>query len=172
MTIIADDYAQVLFDMSLPKTIVTDSYNTLKNNEVLRVALDNPTIARAEKHRVIEKLFDSSIVHFVEILCDNNRMDMYEEIYEDYYRLVLNSENKLEATYYCVHAPQQTELDSIKAMLVKRYDKAEAIVRVEKQPELIGGFVLKVGDIEYNKSIKGALDRLKQNLNGGEQGEY
>ena len=33
-----------------------------------------------------------------------------------------------------------------------------------EQPELIGGFVLKVGDIEEDNSIRGRLNRLEKKL--------
>ncbi|MFU0828355.1 MAG: hypothetical protein ACFWTJ_12655 [Lachnoclostridium sp.] len=37
-------------------------------------------------------------------------------------------------------------------------------MELKEDPSLIGGFVLKVGNTEYDKSIKGTLDELQKTL--------
>ena len=34
------------------------------------------------------------------------------------------------------------------------------------QPDLLGGFILRCGDCEYDRSVKGKLDKLQQKLTG------
>ena len=41
--------------------------------------------------------------------------------------------------------------------LAKKYNKETVELTMVEQPELIGGFVLKVGDIEEDNSIRGKL---------------
>ena len=38
------------------------------------------------------------------------------------------------------------------------------MIENEVDPELIGGFILKMGDLEYNASISGQLGNLKREL--------
>ena len=45
-----------------------------------------------------------------------------------------------------------------------RYNKETVELTMVEQPELIGGFVLKVGDIEEDNSIRGRLNRLEKKL--------
>ena len=46
----------------------------------------------------------------------------------------------------------------------KKYQKDKVALALEKKPELIGGFVLRVGDIEEDYSMKGRLNRLERRL--------
>ena len=48
--------------------------------------------------------------------------------------------------------------------LAGKYKKTQVELEFEKKPELIAGFVLRVGDIEEDFSIRGRLDRLQQKL--------
>ncbi len=50
----------------------------------------------------------------------------------------------------------------MKAYLAKKYQKDKVALALEKKPELIGGFVLRVGDIEEDYSMKGRLNRLEK----------
>ena len=48
--------------------------------------------------------------------------------------------------------------------LAKKYNKETVELTMVEQTELIGGFVLKVGDIEEDNSIRGRLNRLEKKL--------
>ena len=52
----------------------------------------------------------------------------------------------------------------MKAYLAKKYQKDKVALALEKKPELIGGFVLRVGGIEEDYSMKGRLNRLERRL--------
>ena len=58
----------------------------------------------------------------------------------------------------------QTQLAQIRNYLAGKYKKTQVALEFEKKPELIAGFVLRVGDIEEDFSIRGRLDRLQQKL--------
>ena len=47
-------------------------------------------------------------------------------------------------------------------MLKSKYNKEKVNISVVNDPVLIVGVILKVGDIEYNKSFKYTFNKLKQ----------
>ena len=70
----------------------------------------------------------------------------------------------LQAKLEYVLEPTEYEVAQMKAYLAKKYQKDKVALALEKKPELIGGFVLRVGDIEEDYSMKGRLNRLEKRL--------
>lgn len=174
MTYIADEYAAVLFQLNISSEDCEDFKTKLDGCPELYVALDNPTVTAAEKHRVIDKVFNRDIASFVRLLCDNGRISLYREIYASYKSLVNAQNGVLEADFICTSVPERAQLDRVSAMLAKKYNKKSVALDVKTDESLIGGFMLKVGDTEYDKSVRGALNDIKRkiDLNGGGQSEH
>ena len=56
------------------------------------------------------------------------------------------------------------DIEQVKEMICKKYNKAGVELDLIEDPSLIGGMVLKVNDTEYDKSIKGTLDEMQKSL--------
>lgn len=162
MTNLAQDYGKLLYELNYPTGTVEDFYNLLNQSDELLTALDNPTVGKAAKHNIIDKIFDKEISSFVKCLCDNGRITAYAEIYQVYKMLIEDNEGIMRATLFVTEEPESDELKGIKNMLKSKYNKDKINISVVKDPELIGGFILKVGDVEYNKSFKHTFNKLKQ----------
>ena len=92
------------------------------------------------------------------------KMSYIDEIIEAYYKKYNEANNILTATLSYVVEPNENQLSQIKNYLAKKYNKETVELTMVEQPELIGGFVLKVGDIEEDNSIRGRLNRLEKKL--------
>ena len=58
MTNLAQDYGKLLFQLNYPTEMVENFYNILNGSDELLTALDNPTVTKAVKHNIIDKIFD------------------------------------------------------------------------------------------------------------------
>ena len=162
MTNLAQDYGKLLFQLNYPTETVENFYNILNGSDELLTALDNPTVTKAVKHNIIDKIFDKEVSSFVKCLCDNGRITSYAEVYKVYKELIDDKEGILKATLFVTENPDDDELKGMENMLKSKYNKEKVNISVVNDPELIGGFILKVGDIEYNKSFKYTFNKLKQ----------
>lgn len=158
------NYGRVLFELG-PSTESVEHMRVLllKHRELLE-ALDNPSVKSKEKHRVIERLFDSEIRNFIKVLCDHGYISHIKEILMSYDDLVLESKQAIRATLYFVTKPSEEQLTGIKNMICKKYNKEDVFLELKQDNTLIGGFVLKVGDMEYDKSVKGKLLDMQKRL--------
>lgn len=164
MTYIADEYARVLNELGISYELYKDVADKLDMCPELLSALDDPTISSHQKHRVIDALFDKDIVSFVKCLCDNRRISFYKDILSAYRTILDNEKGILEADFTAAFIPEDGELDKIKSMLMKKYDKKGVSLTVKEDKSLLGGFVLRVGDTEYDKSLKGIINNMKRKL--------
>jgi F-type H+-transporting ATPase subunit delta len=160
----AVNYAKVLFDMQLSEKSVEQAKNLLFDcNELIEV-LENPVIRKQEKDTVIDSLFHKEICSFLKLLCDNRVIGTFSEIAEAYDNLLSDHKNILKVKLGYAVKPDEEQLDQIKKMLCEKYQKTAVVIETEQDTSLIGGYVLYVGDMEYDKSIKGALSEMQKTL--------
>ncbi|BBF42632.1 ATP synthase delta chain [Lachnospiraceae bacterium KM106-2] len=163
MTETSVNYGKVLFSLHLNDETITKSKELLQSKELVE-ALSNPAVRRREKEAVIAKLFPEEIRSYINVVCLNECMDLFDDIFAAYEEIKLEAENTLKATFTYVYKPDDEELNAIKQMLMTKYKKQDVKFELKEDASLLGGFVLKVGDMEYDKSIKGTLELLQKNL--------
>jgi F-type H+-transporting ATPase subunit delta len=164
MTKRADNFAKALFDMKIPEGIVEKTREIILSDKELSEALTNPAVSLSEKHHVIDALFDREIRSFLKVLCDRQGMNIISDIFAAYEKLLLDSKNMMKATFIYVVRPEEDQLEKIKDMLRKKYNKSDVILDLKEDSSLIGGFILTVGDTVYDKSLKGTLLSLSKTL--------
>lgn len=160
------NYAKVLYSMDLNEETVLKGEKLLTENNDLMDALENPAIKKQEKAAVIDSLFDKEMGSFLKVLCDNNVVGIFLEIMDAYEEIVLQHKNMLRAKLSYAVKPEEIELNQIKKMLCDKYEKTGVFLELEEDASLIGGYVLYVGNTEYDKSIKGALSEMQKTLIG------
>ncbi len=163
-SLIADDYGKVLFKENIERNAVDKSMEILNSSSELVCALDNPAVSDSEKHNVIDRIFPEEMRSFIKYVCDNKHICIMNDIYDVYNDLVLENAGGIKAQFICVTEPDKNEAERIKNMIKKKYNRKNVMLEVIKKPELIGGFILKVGDHEYDRSLKGSLNNLVKKL--------
>lgn len=162
----AVNYARVLFDMNLSDKSIDRALMLLTDCRELREVLGNPAVRKQEKDTVIDSLFEKEICNFLKLLCDNRMIGMFSEIAQAYEAIALEHKNILKAKLCYAVKPDEEQLEQIKKILCEKYKKTGVVLETEQDEALIGGYVLYVGDMEYDKSIKGALSDLQKTLIG------
>ncbi len=164
MTQAAINYGQVLFELSVSETAIEETDLVLKTVPELKRALNSPVVARSSKHRVIERVFPAEIRTFLKVLVDRRDIDLSDDIFKAWRACVCRQEGILEASLYYVTEPEEEQLQEIKAMLRKKYNKKDVRLCLISDPGLIGGFIIRVGDMETDWSLKGRLKELEQKI--------
>ncbi|NCB91761.1 MAG: ATP synthase F1 subunit delta [Clostridia bacterium] len=164
MTQTAEQYGRVLYEMHVSTVDVKSLEETfLKAPELVKV-LDNPVLAKSKKHTIIEKIFPISLHNFMKTVSDNRRTAMIYDIVESWKNSMRRAAGIISATLYCVHEPDETQKGQIEKFVRDTYGAKGVEMTVEHRPDLIGGFVLRIGDREYDWSLKGRLQQLQQRL--------
>lgn len=162
----AANYAKVLYSLKISEDSIVHTRQLLMDQNELLDTLSNPVIKNKEKNSVIDQLFDKEITSFLKVLCENRAVGIFHEILEAYEEIVLDSKNMIKAKLAYAEKPDDDAIEQIKRMLCDKYQKTEVILEQVHDVSLIGGYVLYVGDMEYNKSIKGTLSEMQKSLIG------
>ena len=143
-------YGQVLFELEMKKESLQKAQDMLHENKELLRALENPMITKKEKENVVDKLFSDDLKSFLKIVCDNDDIDCFDEAVEYYDELKRKTDKIIKAEFDYVTMPKDEQLERIKQYLMKQYQADEVDLTLKEDKDLIGGFMLKVGDHVYD----------------------
>lgn len=159
----------VLYDLHIPQEPVKEAVEIFRVSDELAKALDNSNIPAEKKENIIEKIFSEDkfpkvFTEFLKQLCENHKTKEVVNILENYCQNCEKDNHIVTARFFYVHMPEETQIEKIRKFLCKKYDAEDAEIIFEKDETLIGGFILNVDNTEFDYSIKGRIDKLKQKL--------
>ena len=169
----ASRYAQALISLaqeekSMDKILeqTTAIEKSLNESNDLRSVLNSPVIKNDDKLNIVKsvfKSFDPMLLNMFNILSENNRFDHLRSICESYAHLYNDIHNIQEA-----HITSSIKLDDAQLKVLKAKIKSmtgnEAKVTTSVNKDLLGGFILRLNDLQYDASISGQLNKLKRNF--------
>jgi F-type H+-transporting ATPase subunit delta len=132
----------------------------------LRSVVGNPQLDAGSKAAVLEAAVgepDELVSNFLRLLAEKGRAGSVEGIHAELERMIARAEGQLSVTLTTAYELSDEEAEEI----VKRIERAsgrriEAVRKVD--PDLIGGIVLQAGSLRADASVRGRLDRMKQEL--------
>jgi len=138
----------------------------------LRNLLENPELEPRAKAAVLEEILggaDKLVHNFVLLVAEKGRAAELEEIYRELDALVAADQRRLTVEVTTAYELTDEEAGSIlKKIEAASGRSVEATRKVD--PKLIGGIVLQAGSLRVDASVRGRLDRLRQELKQGGTG--
>jgi F-type H+-transporting ATPase subunit delta len=132
----------------------------------LRRLLDNPEVESGTKGDILARVAkgaDELVVNFVRVLADKGRAAELPQIVSELDTLVAAENKVLDVELTTAHELSEAEFDRILQKIEKSAGrKVQASRSVD--PNLIGGIVLQAGSMRLDASVRGRLERLRQEL--------
>ncbi len=144
--------------------VLTDA---LAGSRELRQLLGSPVVSRAKKEAVLTRLLDGHVgdltARFVHLLVSKQREGDLADVLAAYSALRDERTGTVEARVHTAKPLSADEAERLKAALEAQ---AGAAVRMDLvvDPSLIGGMVVRVGDVVYDQSVKHQLETLRGQL--------
>ncbi len=110
-----------------------------------------------------EKDVKRAIGRFVELLASRHELDLAPNVIDAFEREARKAEGAKEVSVSSAEALSEDHKERLEKALAKTLGAA-VDMRWKTEPDLIGGAVIRFDDILLDASIKGRLDRLKQQL--------
>jgi len=129
--------------------------------------LDSPRIGAQEMASLFidvcqEQLSDEGR-NFIRLLAANHRMRVLPEIAQLYEALRADAESRLEARLISAFPVSAAQRDAIAASLKARLGR-DVILQCETDNTLLGGAIIRAGDLVIDGSVRGRLEKLAGNL--------
>ncbi len=136
-----------------------------EENRAFELMLKNPIIRHDKKRDILEKIFEGKVhpltMAIFDILTRKNREPLLPSIAKEFhtaYNAYKGISKASITTPFPLDAHLRTEFENIVKRLSEK-DKVELTEKIDK--EMIGGFILNVGDRQIDASIQNKLKALK-----------
>lgn len=171
---VASRYAKSILDLAIEKGKVEEVNNdmklfhaTLKGSSELRAVLSNPIVSINDKLAVIKALFGNKVqeisLAYFNIMLNKGRGGYLYESSKQFFSQYNILNNIVIAKLVSSTQMNQDHLKLIEENLTKTLN-SKIILDTKVDPSLIGGFVLTVGDKQFDASISRQFTRLKKEL--------
>jgi F-type H+-transporting ATPase subunit delta len=174
-TRIATRYAKALFELSIEQKSQEQTHldmilvhTVCQENKDFRLLLSSPIINSDKKQHIMKSLFEGKMgklsLAFLNIIAAKRRENFIDPIAEQF--LVLYKEYKGIISAYLTTASGADDLirNSVKG-LVRGFTKKDVDLVEEIKSEIIGGFILRFGQYQFDDSIRKKIMKLKREFN-------
>ena len=160
----AVSYAAVLLDLDVAPEMVAEAEQTFRTYPQLTDVLSNPTISEAEKFAVIDRLFPQPLQRYLHVVCRNERMDSILEIFSEYHSMERQRRHCAHAILEYVTPLTDAQLSAMKKMVCAKTGNPEVQLELRRNPALLCGFLLQIGDDTYDRSVRRTIRDLQKSL--------
>ena len=162
----AKDYAADLKLVENAKSNLQSVKDILEAVPQIGVEFEDPTVSLEKKHLVIDRVFPKEIRNFLKVLCDNGDFGLLDEIEQAYMELTKTPEKveaQAELTY--VTPPTTEQMERIRLFLAKECNNPDIKIVGKEDASIKSGFIIRVGNKEYDWSEQGRIDQLQKHIN-------
>lgn len=175
--VVARRYARALYEEAerASKTDVVDAdmellRTSLRDSDELARFFRSPVISREKKLDVVRALFEERVdaltLQFVGMLIRKQREDVLPRIAQAYRDMRDEQLGIVEAKARAARELGVDEREELVTALGRLTGK-EVRLHVEKDPDLIGGLVIRIGDTVYDGSVRHQLEQLRDKMEVG-----
>lgn len=152
--------SQVSADMALIAS-------TIKANSELSSFIQNPLVRVEAKKDVVSEVFASVspvTQSIFRLLLENKRFEILDSIAVEYSKLFA-IQNGVEVAKVTTAVPMDAALEAkVSAKIATLSSSQKITIENIVDPAIIGGFILRIGDKQYNASVANRLQVLKREL--------
>lgn len=139
--------------------------NTIQESKELQLLLNSPVLKTEVKKSALKEIFGDKTstltIGLINLLIDNKRLPILGEVAKKY-TVIYDSLKGIEVAKVTTAVPLTEELNLQVLNKVIEITGKKATIENIINPDIIGGFILRIGDIQYDASVSNKLQVLKR----------
>jgi F-type H+-transporting ATPase subunit delta len=141
-------------------------------NEELFQVISNQIFITEDRKKILEKIlektpFSDMVKNYLRLLLDKNRIGSVKEITDHYQRLTDDISNIVRAELITARPLKDDALKKI-VQALNRLTSKDVKVEIKEDASIMGGLIVKTGDLVIDGSVKTQLEGLRESLKRGE----
>ncbi|MDE5861854.1 MAG: F0F1 ATP synthase subunit alpha [Ruminococcus sp.] len=158
------DFIKELIRLDVPQEDIDSTRNILSTCPDVADTLSNPLVTPDEKRNIIKKLFPEILNRFLINVVRDGAIDSLTEIFDEYSDILLEKQNSIRAVVRYVTPLTETQQADLRKFIMEKFVKEDVAIEYRHDPDIIGGFILNAGDVEYDKSYRTSLKKMKEHF--------
>jgi F-type H+-transporting ATPase subunit delta len=174
---LARRYAKALIDLGveggnlerLGKEIA-ELANAIKKSPELEETLSNPAFPPSDREKVLQALLlrigaAPTAKNFTMLLLERERLGIIPDISRALNEMIDERMGRVDAEVVSATILSPAQESQLKQQL-ERLSGKKVTLTSKQDPDLLGGFVARVGDVVYDSSLRSQLNRIQNSLAG------
>jgi len=169
----AQRYAKAILDLAKDQNVAEVVYSdmesilkTIIGSSDLLDVLTSPVLKSNLKNNVLKEIFkdvNKVTLGAFDVLIENKRINILKEVAQTYISLY-NEMNHVQIAKVTTAVPLNAELEAKILAKISELTGNSATINNIVDPNIIGGFILRIGDLQYNASVANSLSNLEREL--------
>jgi F-type H+-transporting ATPase subunit delta len=167
-------YAKAFFTLAKEKNLTAELRedarliaNVCETSSDFNLLLESPIVKTSQKVKAIQSIFEGKVnlfsLKFLAIITENNREKNIPGIFRNLEDLYRKDEGIKIATLTSAQLLNDSIVAHVKQLVEKEFN-AKVQMKQKIDTSLIGGFVLRVDDKQYDASISTQLKKIREQL--------
>lgn len=165
-------YAKAILNLAKDSKDETAVYNdmlfvatTITENDEFEVMLRSPIVKSSDKINVLNAIFADKVNNITlglfHLLQDNKRIDILHSVAKQY-AIIYDFDKHMQVAKVTTAVALTADLEKQILEKIVSLTGENANLENEVNPAILGGFILRVGDVQYDASISNYLNELKK----------
>ena len=174
LSTLARPYAKAAFEYAREKNALDQWSEQLGTaaavvgDEGLQPVLDNPSLTAEQQASTLSEICGDALGaearNFISILAANKRLPLLPEIYGQFSRLKANLEKAVDVEVISAFDLSDAARDKLADVLGRKLER-EVKVSTTTDSDLLGGVLIRAGDMVIDGSVRGRLNKLAEAMN-------
>lgn len=157
-----DEIIAALFKANASADDVNKASEIINSTSEVTAILDSPAVPNSEKEIAVKELFSKSVCDAVLMLSKDGKTAAFDEVKSEYIKALDKQNNISHARIICVTEPNGEQLEGLKKFVCKETGSAAAEIEIVMDESIIGGFIIEIGNKQYDRSLKTKLASIKE----------
>lgn len=170
---LARPYAQAIFNLANANNTLKAWSDTLAllsevaTNDAMIEIINNPDVSSEQAVSLFTDIckdnLDEQGTNLVKLAAENDRLEIFPYIAQSFEAMRAEEEGSIEAQVTSAYAVNATQKKSIAASLKKKLGR-EVTIKTITDKSLLGGVIIRAGDIVIDGSVKTQLEKITHSL--------
>jgi F-type H+-transporting ATPase subunit delta len=174
LSTLARPYAKAAFEYARDKEALAQWAQQLATaaavtmDDVLVAVLGNPALTAEQQAQTVTEVcgdaLEAEVRNYIAILATNKRIALLPEISSLFYQYKANQEKSIDVEVVSAFDLADATTDKLAQVLGKKLER-EVKVSTSTDESLLGGVLIRAGDLVIDGSVRGRLNKLAEAMN-------
>ena len=166
----AREIAERLIQLQVSESVINATSRIFEVLPQTASQLSDPTIPIEKRDEVIDSVFPTEVRGILKSLCDDNDVSLWKEIVSQHKIIRSNAEKQLNVRLRYVTKPSEKQILDIQKFVFDKYQTQHFEFDMLEDKSLGGGFILEVGNDQYDWSTTGRRNQFLEQLKATRSG--
>lgn len=151
-----------LIRLEISRNDIEAAINVIESCPDATDTLDNPLVTVNEKRNIVKQIFPEGIERVIMYAVKYGIISEIKEIFGEYEDILIEKQGSIKAVVRYVTQLTEAQQNDLRKFIMEKFVRDDVEIEYRYDPDIIGGFILNAGDVEYDRSYRTSLRAIRE----------